>query len=969
MLAVDGDPAVAAAYEAWDDAPCSVEAANAVVSRILDVVNRAAPGNTDGLRHLVIVGGDDVIPQGRVFDNIGLSNEADHALEVVYGGRSNPIAAAFGGGYLLSDDPYGAFAPFDFLEADLLYLPSVAVGRLVESPADVSEAISAFTSANGALTPDRSFTAGYDFVADGAAAVHDHLVSAVGAAAAVLRNDVPNGPRDPWTGPDAIDGINAAAGGFASVNGHYDQYRMLPASGQADSVDAKTGGLAASLLGSVLFTVGCHAGLNIPDLVSANDVLTTDWAQALASRGALFLGNTGYGYGDTDTVAASEKLMAYAAENLASEEMTAGQALLFAKLRYLGEAKPVGAFDAKVTEVATFYGLPMWRVGTSGGVAAPALPEAPVVDPDLTVDEVIIDLEPEYQTRNGDDGVVIEASAPGTTNSVQASHYRPLSWNLISELGAGKPVHGVVIDALDTTDGARTRPSRALMPTDTSDGVSFPDFEEVTFPVRLADARAIAGPNGREDLVIYSPVQWYTDGEGAPGQAIPRTARSATLRALRSDSDDFEAPHIDASRGYLLGAGNGIIEVTSDSADATEGIVLYRLDVDGPAGPWRRATLVRTGPTGFGAALTGLPTGASEVSEYSVQLLDAAGNVGWSSEKVTGYRAQLLPEPGPDAHLVFDRPPDVNGFYRPPAPSVSLADAQPGVTYTLSVDGGPAAPYSGPVALPAGDGPIEIGFVGSDGSHGSIVALVDGTGPVVDATTETVAGGVRIVFRCADGGSGVASCPVSETVSTNGDIVRTVTDRAGNSTTVTIPITGADTDAPVITAAVSPASNPAGWHRQAGPVSVTYTCTDDGGSGVASCPPPATVTTEGTTTVTGSATDNAGNTASVSTVVRIDRTAPSVGTAGALILVGAPLRGTAADTLSGIDKVRVTFTPVLLGSPRTVEATLVCSADRKSCTWSARPAGLLGVYKVTVVATDVAGNASPPKSPLVVQLL
>ena len=525
------------------------------------------------------------------------------------------------------------------------------MGRLVESPADVSEAISAFTSANGALTPDRSFTAGYDFVADGAAAVHDRLVSAVGAAAAVLRNDVPNGPRDPWTGPDAIDGINAAAGGFASVDR---PLRPVPhAPGQRPGrlgrrQDGRPRRIAARV-GSLHRRLPC--GLDVPTWSPPTTSSPRTGPRPSHLEGRCSFGNTGYGYGDTDTVAASEKLMAYAAEPRL-EEMTAGH--MSAKLRYLGEAKPVGAFDAKVTEVATFYGLPMWRVGTSGGVAAPALPEAPVVDPDLTVDEVIIDLEPEYQTRNGDDGVVIEASAPGTTNSVQASHYRPLSWNLISELGAGKPVHGVVIDALDTTDGARTRPSRALMPTDASDGVSFPDFEEVTFPVRLADARAIAGPNGREDLVIYSPVQWYTDGEGAPGQAIPRTARSATLRALRSDSDDFEAPHIDASRGYLLGAGNGIIEVTSDSADATE------------------------------------------VSEYSVQLLDAAGNVGWSSEKVTGYRAQLLPEPGPDAHLVFDRPPDVNGFYRPPAPSVSLADAQPGVTYTLSVDGGPAAPELGP---------------------------------------------------------------------------------------------------------------------------------------------------------------------------------------------------------------------------------------------------------------------------------
>ena len=295
-------------------------------------------------------------------------------------------------------------------------------------------------------------------------------------------------------------------------------------------------------------------------------------------------------------------------------------------------------------------------------------------------------------------------------------------------------MHGVVIDALDTVDGPRTRPSRALMPVDTSSGVSFPDFTDVTFPVRLADARSMPGPEGREDLVLYSAVQWYSDASSDPGEAVPRTARSVTLRALRSDSSDFEAPHITSSRGYLLADGTGVIHVGTDSPDATEGVVLYRLDVDGGEGPWRRAELVRTGPDAFGAALSGLPTAATEVTEYTVQLIDEAANVAWSSEKRNGYRAHLLPAPGPDAHLEIDRAPDANGFYRT-APTVSLEDGVPGVSYTVSVNGGTPSPYTGPVVLPSGDGPIEVSFTGSDGSSGTVVVLVDGTGPVVTAET------------------------------------------------------------------------------------------------------------------------------------------------------------------------------------------------------------------------------------------
>ena len=137
-----------------------------------------------------------------------------------------------------------------------------------------------------------------------------------------------------------------------------------------------------------------------------------------------------------------------------------------------------------------------------------------------------------------------------------------------------------------------------------------------------------------------------------------------------------------------------------------------------------------------------------------MQLHDGA-NVGWSSEKRNGYRAALIAEPGPGAHLAADRDPDANGFYRT-APSVVLEDAVPGITYTVSVDGSTPVPYTGPVSLPGGDGPIEVTFQGSDGSAGTVVVLVDGTGPsLTGEATPQSGGGVLVTFTCADGVSGV----------------------------------------------------------------------------------------------------------------------------------------------------------------------------------------------------------------------
>src|SRR6202008_317509 len=76
---------------------------------------------------------------------------------------------------------------------------------------------------------------------------------------------------------------------------------------------------------------------------------------------------------------------------------------------------------------------------------------------------------------------------------------------------------------------------------------------------------------------------------------------------------------------------------------------------------------------------------------------------------------------------------------------------------------------------------------------------------------------------------------------------------------LTILIVGVDNEPPTIKATVSPGPNAAGWNNTN--VTVKFTCTD-AISGIATCPPSQTVTTEGANQViSGTATDNAGNTA------------------------------------------------------------------------------------------------------------
>ncbi|WP_166657730.1 carboxypeptidase regulatory-like domain-containing protein [Ilumatobacter fluminis] len=157
--------------------------------------------------------------------------------------------------------------------------------------------------------------------------------------------------------------------------------------------------------------------------------------------------------------------------------------------------------------------------------------------------------------------------------------------------------------------------------------------------------------------------------------------------------------------------------------------------------------------------------------------------------------------------------------------------------------------------------------------------------------------------------SGVASPTVdvpldTSTVGTFSATV-TATDLAGNpaSTQCEYSVELGDDTPPTITATFDPEPNAAGWHT--GDVEVSFECADDE-SGVATCPAPITFTDEGADQQhTVGATDEAGNAASTTVVVNIDRTEPDVtvlGVGDGPYAVSAPPTPTCSttDALSGV---------------------------------------------------------------------
>jgi FG-GAP-like repeat len=167
-------------------------------------------------------------------------------------------------------------------------------------------------------------------------------------------------------------------------------------------------------------------------------------------------------------------------------------------------------------------------------------------------------------------------------------------------------------------------------------------------------------------------------------------------------------------------------------------------------------------------------------------------------------------------------------------------------------------------------------------------------------------------------------------------------DNAGNAEAAQSLSVRIDKTPPVVTASQSPSANAAGWNKS--DVTVTFTCSD-AVSQIDSCTSPVLVSTEGASqTVTGTATDRAGNSATATRIINLDKTAPVLTmpalAASYVYNASSTLTFGAKDALSGFGSSQAT----LNGSP-IVSGTTVTLNHPATNTF-------------TLTATDVAGNTA-----------
>ena len=333
-----------ALYDAWDQNPCSASRANAVstaLAGIVDSVRQSAPG----LKYVVLVGGYDLLPPFVIPDLTRIANETGYASTFA----GNQYWGWLATSNILSDEPYYDTDPVDLRDTQF-FLGDLVGGRLVETPDQIVSAATRFSNptVNGRLNRSTALSTGYDFVKDGAQAVADAAKTYLPAPS--VRTLI----NDGFAATDLVSALFPATGAASinSLNGHYDHYRALSAAGSAagtldvmstSDVDARSGALA----GDVLFSVGCHAGLPVSDVIVGTTTPSRDWDQALASQGSVWAANTGFGLGDTDTVAFSERLMALFAGNL-NGSLSIGEALTRAKQQYYLDRPALSAYEREV---------------------------------------------------------------------------------------------------------------------------------------------------------------------------------------------------------------------------------------------------------------------------------------------------------------------------------------------------------------------------------------------------------------------------------------------------------------------------------------------------------------------------------------------------------------------------------------------------------------------------------------------
>ena len=770
VLDVSDDARVVAMDDQADDVVDCPYAKNLVAAAIKDIVDAERAANP-GLRYIVLVGDDGVIPFFRYPDQSLLGPESDFVPPV---DRTSASEASLRSNLVLGQDEYGASTTIS-VRGSTFPIPDLAVGRLVETAAEVSGMIDAYLATSGGVvpTPDRSLVTGYDFIADAADAIGDDLGAGLGTAGTTERLITPGhlSPQDPasWDADQLRAALLTTRHDLAFLGGHFSADAAEAADAETQMTTSELVASTVDLANSIIFSIGCHSGYNLvdPDGI-AGVTQTLDWPQAFARKGATLIAGTGYQYGDTDFIEYSERLYLGFAQQLrtGSGPVAVGEALAAAKRAYLTITPDPRGLHEKALLQATVFGLPMLKVDLPGTRLPAPDPQSDVPSttpyasgPGFELGLTYADL---HRTPSLDDHQVVLEDLDGGPD-ITATYYTGPNGNTTNPAEPALPLdvadvtvdgqvlRGVGFRGGDYTDLAGPDAIVPLTgaPNTEIRGVHIPFSSTVFYPMRLATPNYFdaLGDGGRTNLLL-TPLQHRTEQLGA----LPATARvydSLDVRLFYSDR--FEANPDGSNPG--LAAAPTISEVSATVDDLT---VSFRAKVVGdPAAGIQQVWATFTGHTTTWQSVdlvqdaldSTLWTGSLELPSlpdpaalrFMVQAVNGVGLVSVADDLGAYYAATVAGNPVPD----------------PAAASLSLEGSDTTATFGSTVHA---------VATLDSDGPVEGKAVVFSLGGATRIATTDEAG-VAEVDIDVTAGGSLQLTATFAGDAGTAGATASSTVS------------------------------------------------------------------------------------------------------------------------------------------------------------------------------------------------------------
>ena len=641
VVQVESDAAVAAAYTAWVADLTDNDKANAVIAairnRVLTFVDDAPQ-----LAYVVVVGDDRIMPFRRVPDRIAPQGPSATSVEVNYAPdiqETGTISAALAANMILTDDYLVDKEPSTWEDAQdnqyEFYLPDYAVGRLVEDPDDIRAFIDNFLGGDKTINTSKVLITGYDFLSDSAGSIKSLYD------ADTLNTDG-NLIGPVWTAATLETKFLSAEPRFDiySVNGHSTHVAAgtpdqdVAAGGDGLSA-ADVSGSATDLSGALIYSAGCHGGLNDPGVL--------DLPEAYLQKLANYVGNTGFGWGASGVVYTESLMRHYSRELLRDTSAEIGPALAAAKKRYYTQGFSFNAFDAKVLMQMTLYGLPMVGV-TSGGALSD-------VDPFPRA-------EREFTPPSSLGGVAQGAlgyQLPGSFGAFGDSSIdqgRTFDLNGHTAVAAGQPVQplyfgsaaapavgelrGAVFLGGVFTDVVNVDPVIALAENEYVTDKSEPAFTSDTFFPALPFT--IRNGAGISDTVVMSLGQFRNDASvqgAAIDTGVNRIFDQMSFGTYYSNSPDRNAANISFVDGVLTtsGAATGVGQIKVETQDSSG---IYRVVVAYHEGQeqWESKDLAYDNSAQkWTTTITGTVNTA-----FFVQVVDNAGNVAVNNNKGRNYR-------------------------------------------------------------------------------------------------------------------------------------------------------------------------------------------------------------------------------------------------------------------------------------------------------------------------------------------